>query len=119
MPSYEVDHVEPWGGAQLTIWLKDRDGRTEDAEGLGLVVTLAAADVPGFIQDVVGAYAVTMQNLAIHLAAGGCRTCGGERMVRAPGDGLFDRSVPCPVCLPRADERLRRRVFRRAAARAR
>jgi hypothetical protein len=112
MGTHRIHKVEPLGSHQVVIWLEDNDGRTEDAKGLSMCVQLSADAIAPLIHELTDAHMDVLGRVMLELAAGGCRTCNNTRMVGVNhlaalfhGDGGGE---PCPVCVPRAEERIRR-----------
>lgn len=102
MPTYVVDRVEgQFPGNQIIIWLADESsGKTSESDGTGsFCVRIVLPEAPLIIQALIEAHANTLQAVAEELAMGGCRTCANKRQVNGG---------PCPVCVPRGKERLRK-----------
>jgi hypothetical protein len=113
MASYRIDRVQPWGGAQVILWLADaRTGATEDEDGLTFCIQLKADAIAPLIHDLANAHNEVLSRIMLELAAGGCRTCGNRRKVNvnhlAALMGGDEGGEPCPTCVPRAEERIRK-----------
>lgn len=103
--TFRIAAVEPFGRHQIILWLEDETTKArgpDGPDGPQWCVRVTMDEAPNLIERLVGAYAETMQHLAVDLAAGGCRTCRNERVVRG---------APCPTCTPRAENRIRRTTF--------
>lgn len=116
--TYVVREVEAFSGNQIILWLSDEStGVTGPGNGSNWCVRVTVDEAPGILADFLAAYATSMQNIAIDLAAGGCRNCGNERRVGVNHlsklMGGAGGGQPCPVCMPRAEKRLRRYMRRR------
>lgn len=97
---YRVRSIDPFIGNQVIVWLEDeQSGDPGPGDGTEWCVRVTMDEARGLLTELFNAYAVTMQNIAVELAAGGCRACGNTR--RVGGD-------PCPTCMPRAQDRLRK-----------
>lgn len=92
-----------FGHNQIIIFL-ELDGFTEDEKGSSYCVRLTLPEAPEVIGDLIRCYSQAMEDVALQLAAGGCRTCDNTRMVKGE---------QCPVCVPRAHKRLREKVWPR------
>lgn len=110
--TYEIKSIKPFGAHQIIIWLADEQSHATGPNGASgpqwcvrITVDKAATHLRAFLD----AYAQVMSELTIDVAAGGCRTCKNKRKVN---QALFDfdnvTGEPCPVCLPRAEERIRK-----------
>lgn len=122
--TFRIRDVQSMRGRQVILWLEDeQSGADGPGDNTQWCVRLTVDDAPGVITALVDAYAQTMQRLAVELGAGGCRTCGNERRVTADGSGGFrpfaslldhpHSAIPCPVCIPRAEKRVRSFVMLR------
>lgn len=114
--NWKIRGVEPWSKGQTVIWLEDPNtGADGPGDGTQWCATVRLPELPGLIQQLFEAYTKQMQDLAVDLAAGGCRTCKNTRRVNgnplAALMGQDDGSKPCPDCLPRAEKRLRDRIW--------
>lgn len=99
--TFRIRHVQPWVGNQIILWLEDEHSHEtgpDGDEGSQWCVRMTVDEARGIIPSIIDAYAVAMQNIAMELACGGCRTCKNERTI----DGS-----PCPVCIPRGEKKLR------------
>ncbi len=110
---FRIARVEAFTGNQVILWLADEhSGQTSTVEGSEWCVRLRADSIHPLIADLLEAYGRTMAKVMLEVAAGGCRTCGNTRLVdvnhladlMAGGGG----GKPCPVCVPRAEERIRK-----------
>jgi hypothetical protein len=114
--TFNVAGVESLHGKQIIVHLADEVTKSrEKPDGNGTwVVRITADEAPRIIQALQQAYAETMQRALIEVAAGGCRTCNNTRRVnRAVMDLEGVTGEPCPVCIPRAEERIRKTLFLR------
>lgn len=116
--TYVVREIEAFTGNQIIIWLQDEaTGNHLTESGSSWCVRVTVDEAPGILASLVAAYATSMQNIAIDLAAGGCRNCGNERRVGVNHlsklMGGAGGGQPCPVCMPRAEKRLRKYMRRR------
>lgn len=116
MSPFRIHSIENMSGKQVILWLKDEHGRTESPDDLSYCVRLPVDEAPQVIADLVEAYASVMQEAMIDIAAGGCRTCGNRRRIAVDGgrwSALFHGGEfkPCPVCVPRAEKRIRASLF--------
>lgn len=117
--TFVVRRVESFVGKQIIIWLSEEQGGATGPQGDGgpqWCVRVTADDAPRVMRELADAYVSVMQALALDLAAGGCRTCSNTRKVSTDASGkqrayvgLMDGEAwqPCPVCVPRAEKRLR------------
>lgn len=101
MSSFRIRSIDPFVGNQIILWLEDEQSHATGPDGNSSewCVRLTIDEARTKIAELFDAYAQVMQNVAIEVAAGGCRTCGNDRQMR---DGS-----PCPVCIPRAESRIR------------
>lgn len=108
--TYRIHSVEAFLGKQVILWLEDETTGQRTWDGTEHCVRVTVDKAPALIQELVRAYAETMQNALIEVAAGGCRTCNNTRRVNGV---MFQRGSgdPCPKCMPRAEERIRRAVM--------
>lgn len=105
--TYRIREVEAFGGKQIILWLEDETtGAIGPNELTNWCVRLTVDEARLIIPAIFDAYAQTMQDIATELAAGGCRTCRNTRRD-------LTNSGPCPVCMPRAERRLRDKVILR------
>ena len=114
MSSYHVYNIEAFHGKQVILWLEDEitHQRQFGPSGTTPCVRLTVDEAPAFIEQLIAAYSQTMQHALIDVAAGGCRTCNNTRRVnRALLDLDGTSGEPCPVCIPRAEERIRKSVM--------
>lgn len=110
--TYRVHSVEAFTGNQVIVWLEDEQtGARGPGNGSQWCVRVTIDEAPAILSALLSAYVTSIQNVVIELAAGGCRTCRGERRINVNhlsrlmgGDGGGE---PCPVCMPRAEKRLR------------
>jgi hypothetical protein len=99
--TFRIREVQPFVGKQIILWLEDEQSHLrgpDGDEGAQWCVRLTMDEARSLLPSMMDAYAVCMQELAMELAMGGCRTCRNGRVV----DGR-----PCPVCVPRGERRLR------------
>ncbi len=112
--AFQVERVEAFLGNQVILWLADETtGSTRMPNDAGeWCVRLRADQISPFIRDLLDAQAKTLSNILLDVAAGGCRTCGNERRIGinhfAMLTGGDAGGEPCPVCVPRAEERIRK-----------
>lgn len=99
--TYRIHRVQPWVGNQIILWLEDehtKETGPDGPDGSQWCVRVTVDEARKLIPDIMNAYAVVMQNIAMELACGGCRTCKNERTINGS---------PCPVCIPRGEKKLR------------
>lgn len=110
--TFRIRNIEAFHpGKQIIIWLEDEiTGSTSKGNGQGeWCVRLTVDEAPRAIEALTTAYVNTIQSVLVDVAAGGCRTCDNTRRVNR---NLIDldgvSGDPCPVCIPRAEERIRK-----------
>ena len=109
--TFKIRRVEAFHpGKQVILWLEDEvTHSTTMPEGGEWCVRITVPEAPAVIEQLVAAYTHSFQKAMIEVAAGGCRTCNNTRRVnRALIDLDGMTGEPCPVCIPRADERIRK-----------
>lgn len=110
--NYRIHGIEAFSGRQIILWLEDETTHQQEWDGVQRCVRLTIDEAPAVIEQLISAYSQTMQNALIEVAAGGCRTCGNTRRVnQALLDFNRTSGEPCPVCIPRAEERIRKAVM--------
>ncbi len=109
MTTQRIREITAHPGNQIIIWIGDRNDPSQEHN---YAVAVPINDAPKFLAQFQEAYARAMQNVALELAAGGCRTCGNRRYVIPEGEPVFNpRRDPCPKCIPRAEERIKKTAF--------
>lgn len=109
---FKVIGVEAFKGNQVVIWLaSEADGSTDNPHGGKYAVRVRADAIGPFVRDLLDAQSATLANIMLDVAAGGCRTCSNTRKINV--DHLTSLAAdgggePCPVCVPRATDRLRK-----------
>lgn len=77
-----------------------------------MCVRVCVDEVRSLVIDLLVAEGDVLNRLVLDLAAGGCRNCRNDRRIdRDPFADLAGgppTGRPCPTCVPRAEERLRR-----------
>jgi hypothetical protein len=112
--TFRIRNIEAFHGKQVILWLEDETTHSSTkSDGQGeWCVRLTVDEAPQVIAALNAAYSQTMQHALIDVAAGGCRTCNNTRRVnRAMFDLKGTSGDPCPVCIPRAEERIRKAVM--------
>lgn len=71
-------------------------------------LVLRIDEVLPLVHWLVDAYGRRLEGTVWDLAAGGCRTCRNRRRVHVPFDPA---DVECPACTPRAEQRIRDRLW--------
>ena len=112
---FVIDKIEATSRHQIIVTLKgERTGADGPGDGTQYVVRITVDEAATIVRDLFDAYARALSELAIDVAAGGCRTCGNERRVnRALFDFTGTSGDPCPVCVPRAVKRIKDKTFTR------
>jgi hypothetical protein len=97
-------------GKQIIIWLEDEtSGSSRMPNGGEWCVRLTIDEAPQAIAALNAAYTNTVQSVMIDVAAGGCRICENTRRVNRTLIDLDGTSGdPCSVCIPRAEQRIRK-----------
>lgn len=110
--AFEVDYdtTEEFAGAfhespgQTVIYLRrsnERDRELERLSGNDCLV-LRVDELLPLVHRLIDRYGRVVESTVWDLAAGGCRTCANSRRVNRR---------PCPTCSPRAEKRLRDRLW--------
>lgn len=109
--AFQIRRVEAFHpGKQIILWLEEETTHNIHMPNGGeWCVRITVPDAPIIIEQLVAAYANSIQAAMVDVAAGGCRTCSNTRRVnRALIDLDGITGEPCPVCIPRAEERIKR-----------